>query len=136
MLHAGTQSSLDMATVHSWKSCLVSMSTSKLYAADVTNKLLSGSSKWQTNKLHVFPEPEQSTGDVPTLRQGPAQQRYTPSYSELLRLLWLQRCYMNKEHALTATKTALSQHCTTASFDKYTEDNCLVLCLQRSLSVA
>ncbi|KAL0052980.1 hypothetical protein WJX82_010854 [Trebouxia sp. C0006] len=51
-------------------------------AQDVTNKLLSGSSKWQTNKLHVFPEPEQSTGDVPTLRQGPAQQRYTPSYRQ------------------------------------------------------
>ncbi|KAL0037427.1 hypothetical protein WJX79_007485 [Trebouxia sp. C0005] len=47
-------------------------------AQDVTNRLLPGSSKWQTNKLQVFPE--QSTGTVPTLHQGLAQQRHTPSF--------------------------------------------------------
>ncbi|DBA82764.1 TPA: hypothetical protein ACH3X1_006992 [Trebouxia sp. C0004] len=48
-------------------------------AQDVTNRLLSGSSKRQADKLHVFPE--QSTEDVPILHhQGLAQQRYTPSY--------------------------------------------------------
>jgi len=78
------------------------MSANKLYAADVTNRLLSGSSKWQTDKLHVFPE--QRTGDVPILHQGLAQQRHTPSYSKLLKLLVLKGCYINKEHSLDRNK--------------------------------
>ena len=78
------------------------MSANKLYAADVTNRLLSSSSNWQTDKLHVFPE--HSTEDVPILHQRLDQQRYTPLYSKLLRLLGLKGCYMTKEHSLDCNK--------------------------------
>lgn len=102
MLYACSKSSLQMTTLHLWKSCLIPMATNKLYAADVTNRLLPGSSKWQTNKLQVFPE--QSTGTVPTLHQGLAQQRHTPSFSKLLRSFWLKSCYMHKRHSLDCNK--------------------------------
>ncbi len=97
------------------------MSSKQLYAADVTKRPLSGSSKWQTDNLHVFPE--QSTGDIPTMHQGLVQQRYTPSYSKLLRWFQLEGCYIT---LWTATETALSEHCTTAVF-KSTERTAALL---------
>lgn len=108
----------------------------KLYAADVTNRLLSSSSNWQTDKLRVFPE--QSTENVPSCIKGwHSRDTHLRVRVKLFEVAWTERL-LHDQRALSGLQqmTALSEHCTPAFFNTYGEDHCLAYWLQQSLFVA